>query len=163
MTGHCIFLHTITQIAGRVTVRPFLWRSPFFVTAIVCHAKVWLVDRDGSTSVQASKKTWLRLIPSGEHHRVPWLHWSPIVDQSPTAIYLQLMLQCRRSELGQPPLLFCSILGSSMSFRQLLGLLLISASKSDTRLYSPTFVSTRNQSMPCTLAHLHVLSWRGVS
>ena len=69
------------------------------------------------------------------------------------------MLQCRQQELSQPPLLLCRILSNSMFFRQLLRLLLISASKNDTWLHSPTFVSTWNQSTPCTLDHLHVHSW----
>ena len=59
------------------------------------------------------------------------------------------MLQCRQPELGQPPLLFCRIFSNSMFFRQLLGLQLISASKSATQLYSPMSVRTRNQST-CT-------------
>ena len=63
----------------------------------------------------------------------------------------------------QPTPLFCCILSNSMSFHQLLRLLLFSTSKSDTRLYSPASVGTWNRSVPCTLAHLHVLSWRGVS
>ena len=34
---------------------PFPWRRPFFVAAIICHVKVRIIDRDGSTSVQASE------------------------------------------------------------------------------------------------------------